>query len=65
MFTFIKIKEEINLDFIEICVSLVFFWVHGLLRSVVNFPSFYILLKHNWGDGGGGGGKPSFATLVK
>ncbi len=47
--TCIRIKEEINLDFIEICVSLVFFGVHGLVRSVVNFPSFYILLKHNWG----------------
>jgi hypothetical protein len=52
MFTYIRIKEEINLDFIEIFISLVFLWVHDLLWIVVNFPSFYILLKHNWGCGG-------------
>jgi hypothetical protein len=52
MFTCIRIKEEINLDFIEIRISLVFIWVHDLLWIVVNFPSFYILLKHNGGGEG-------------
>jgi len=51
MLTCIKIKEEINLDFLEICISLFFIWGHDLLWIVVNFPSFYILLKHNWGRG--------------
>ncbi len=51
MFTCNRIKEEINLDLIEICVFLVFSWVHDLLWIVVNFPSFYILFETQWGGG--------------
>jgi len=40
MFTCIRIKEEINLDFIEICVSLVFIWVHDIAMNCGEFSKF-------------------------
>jgi len=53
MFKCVKIKEKINLEFTEICVSLVVIWVHDLLWTVMKFPSFYIFLKHNFEAGRG------------
>jgi hypothetical protein len=40
MLTCIRIKEEINLDFTEICVSLVFIWVHDFAMNYGEFSKF-------------------------
>jgi len=40
MFTCIRIKEEINLDFIENFISLVFIWVHDFAMNCGEFSKF-------------------------
>jgi len=49
MFTCIRIKEEINSDLIEICVSLVFIWVHDFAINCGEFSKFLYTFETQWG----------------